>query len=166
MRFKQGKPTGSLKKTGAARGTGRRCSSAPTRRSSRRSSSTPPSFASGWRWRAICIAASRSSFDDETSGIKTPFQHDEGLVDYVKKIVGERGAKTGSRRALHRSQKENGLKAELVLQWTEVHRRAYAQLRQRHPDRIGRHARERVACRASAKPFATTSTRITSRPRA
>ena len=51
-----------------ARHAGRRSTSTPTRRSSRKSNSTPQSSATGSRLPAICIAASRSIFDDETTG--------------------------------------------------------------------------------------------------
>ena len=57
-------------------------------------------------------------FDDETTGQKDTFQHTEGIVDYLKKIVAERSAKTVNE-APFTLEKENGLKMELVLQWTE-----------------------------------------------
>jgi DNA gyrase subunit B/topoisomerase-4 subunit B len=57
-------------------------------------------------------------FEDESTGRKDVYQHAEGLADYLKKIVSEREAK-----AIHDApfvlEKENGLKLELVLQWTE-----------------------------------------------
>ena len=59
------------------------------------------------------------SFDDETTGQKDVFQHEEGLVDYLKKIVAERGAKP-VHEAPFTLEKENGAKIELVLQWTEA----------------------------------------------
>jgi DNA gyrase subunit B/topoisomerase-4 subunit B len=34
--------------------------------------------------------------------------------------------------------RENGLRLDCVLQWTEAYRRAPAELRQRHPDGLGR----------------------------
>ena len=66
-------------------------------------------------------------FEDETSKQKHVFEHDEGLVDYLKKIVAERGAK-----AVHEApftlNKDDGLRLDLVLQWTEAtdeHMRSY-----------------------------------------
>jgi len=60
----------------------------------------------------------RVTFEDEATGQKDVYQHEEGLVDYLKKIVGERQAKP-----IHEApfvlEKENGLKLEFVLQWTE-----------------------------------------------
>ena len=66
-------------------------------------------------------------FEDESSKQKSVFEHDQGLVDYLKKIVAERGAK-----AVHDVpfilNKDEGLRIDLVLQWTEAtdeHIRSY-----------------------------------------
>ena len=67
------------------------------------------------------------TFEDETTGDKKVFQHDEGLADYLKKIVAERGGKP-VHEAPFALQKDNGVRAELVLQWTEStdeHLRSY-----------------------------------------
>ena len=66
-------------------------------------------------------------FEDEASGQKETFQHQEGVVDYLKKIVAERTAKP-VHEAPFTLEKENGVKIELVLQWTEAtdeHIRSY-----------------------------------------
>ena len=67
------------------------------------------------------------TFEDETSGTKSVFEHDEGIVDYLKKIVAERGAKP-----VHETpfvlNKADGLRLDAVLQWTEAtdeHLRSY-----------------------------------------
>jgi DNA gyrase subunit B/topoisomerase-4 subunit B len=69
----------------------------------------------------------RVTFDNEVDGKKEVFQHEEGLADFLKKIVAERGAKpvhdvpfTAAREASPR--------LDLVLQWTEAtdeHVRSY-----------------------------------------
>ncbi len=127
MRFKQGKPAGPLKKLGAARGSGTAIFFHPD-----------PSIFPKIEFDAAIIrdrleVASylhrgvRLTFDDQTTDTKTVFQHDEGLVDYLRKIVSDRGAKP-----VHEApfvlQKDNGVKAELVIQWTEStdeHLRSY-----------------------------------------
>jgi DNA gyrase subunit B/topoisomerase-4 subunit B len=127
MRFKQGKPAGPLKKLGGARGTGTTIFFHPD-----------PSIFPKIEFDAAIIrdrleVASylhrgvRFTFDDQTTDTKTVFQHEEGLVDYLKKIVADRGAKP-----VHDApfvlQKDNGMKAELVIQWTEStdeHLRSY-----------------------------------------
>ena len=83
--------------------------------------------ANGSRSRATCIAGVKVTFEDETTGQKDVFQHDEGLVDYLKKIVGESNAKP-VHEAPFSLEKENGVKLEFVLQWTEAtdeHVRSY-----------------------------------------
>ena len=66
-------------------------------------------------------------FDDEATKQKSVFEHAEGLVDYLKKIITERGA-----RPVHEApftlNKDEGLRMDLVLQWTEAtdeHIRSY-----------------------------------------
>src|SRR6478672_784743 len=100
MRFKQGKPVGALKKVGAARGSG-----------------TTVYFHKGVK----------VVFEDETSKSRVVFEHTEGLVDYQKKIVAERGAKPVHETPFILSRDE-GLRLDLVLQWTEAtdeHIRSY-----------------------------------------
>ena len=67
------------------------------------------------------------SFEDESEKTKETFEHHEGLLAYLKKIVSERGAK-----AVHEAaftlEKQNGLRLDLALQWTEStdeHLRSY-----------------------------------------
>src|SRR5207344_1825799 len=58
---------------------------------------------------------------------KHVFEHHEGLVDYLKKIVAERGVKA-VHEALFTLNKDEGLRMDLVLQWTEAtdeHIRSY-----------------------------------------
>ena len=59
------------------------------------------------------------TFEDEATGQKDLFQHQEGLVDYLKKIVSEKNAKP-VHEAPFTLEKENGLKLEFVVQWTEA----------------------------------------------
>jgi DNA gyrase subunit B/topoisomerase-4 subunit B len=127
MRFKQGKPAGPLKKTGAARGSGTTVYFHPD------PSIFPKiEFDAGIIRERLEIASYlhrgvKVVFEDETTATKTVFQHEEGVVDYVRKLVGERGAKV-VHEAPFLLQKENGIKAEVVLQWTEAtdeHLRSY-----------------------------------------
>jgi DNA gyrase subunit B/topoisomerase-4 subunit B len=67
------------------------------------------------------------TFDDETSRSKTVFEHDEGLVDYVKTIVAGRGAKPVHELPFA-ANKDEGFRLDVVLQWTEAtdeHLRSY-----------------------------------------
>jgi len=59
------------------------------------------------------------TFEDEGAKTKEVFQHDEGLSEFLKKIVGERGAK-----AVHEAafviERDANPRLELALQWTEA----------------------------------------------
>jgi DNA gyrase subunit B/topoisomerase-4 subunit B len=119
MRFRQGKPTGPLKNLGQARGTGTSVYFHPD-----------PTVFPKIEFEAALIRERleivsylhrgvKVAFENEAGGTKEVFQHEEGLSDYLAKIVRERGAKP-----VHEApfvlQRENGVRADLVLQWTEA----------------------------------------------
>jgi DNA gyrase subunit B len=127
LRFAQGKPVGGLKKLGPARGTGTTVRFHPD----------PVIFpkiefdAEVIRERLEVVSylhkGVKVTFENEATGDKHVFTHDEGLVAYLRKIVGERGS-----RAVHEAPfaviRDNGLKLDAVLQWTEStdeHLRSY-----------------------------------------
>jgi DNA gyrase subunit B/topoisomerase-4 subunit B len=127
MRFKQGKVASPLKKLGPARGTGTSVTFHPD----------PVIFpkiefdADVIRERLEIVSylhkGVKVAFDNEVTGDKQVYAHDEGLVAYQRKIVTERGS-----RPIHEAPfaviKENGLRLDAVLQWTEStdeHLRSY-----------------------------------------
>src|SRR5262249_35715967 len=66
-------------------------------------------------------------FEDDTSKRRQVFQHDEGLNAYLARIVAERGAKP-VHEAPFAFTKNEGIRLDLVLQWTEAtdeHVRSY-----------------------------------------
>jgi DNA gyrase subunit B len=127
MRFKQGKPTGPLKSLGAARGSGTTVFFHPD----------PTIFpkiefdAAVIRERLEVVSyihkGVKVSFENEATGEKVVFQHEEGLADYLRKIAAERAAKP-VHEAPFTLERANGLRIDLVLQWTEStdeHLRSY-----------------------------------------
>ncbi len=127
MRFKQGKPAAGLKKLGAARGSGTTVFFHPDPTIFPKTDFDPAVIRERLEIASYLHRGVKVMFDDETSGARQVFQHQEGLVDYLRKIVGERNA-----RAVHEApftiEKENGVKIELVVQWTEAtdeHLRSY-----------------------------------------
>ncbi len=127
MRFAQGKVASPLKKLGAARGTGTTVTFHPD----------PVIFpkiefdADVIRERLEIVSylhkGVKVTFENEVTGEKHVYAHDEGLVAYQRKIVTERGS-----RPVHEAPfavvKENGLRLDTVLQWTEStdeHLRSY-----------------------------------------
>ena len=128
MRFRQGKPTGPLKNLGPARGTGTSVYFHPD----------PTIFpkiefdAALIRERLEVISyihkGVKVTFENEATGGKEVFQHEEGLVQYLQKIVRERGTKP-VHEAPFTLERDNGLRVDVVLQWTEStdeHLRSYA----------------------------------------
>ena len=127
MVFRRGQPTTPLKKAGPARGTGTTVYFHPD----------PTIFpkvefdAATIRERLEIVSyihkGVRVTFDNEAERTKEIFQHEEGLSDYLKKIVAERSA-----RPVHETPfvlaRETEPKLDLVLQWTEAtdeHVRSY-----------------------------------------
>jgi DNA gyrase subunit B/topoisomerase-4 subunit B len=118
MRFKRGKPTGPLKKLGAARGSGTTVYFHPD-------STIFPKVefdAALIRERLEVVSyihkGVRVTFENEAEGTKEVFQHQEGLSDFLKSIVTARGAKPVHETAFLQ-ERESGPRLDLVLQWTE-----------------------------------------------
>ncbi len=127
MRFKQGKPVSGLKKIGPARGTGTTVFFKPDSAIFPKIEFEPDIIRERLEVASYLHKGVKVVFDDETSKTKTTFEHDEGIVDYLKKIVAERSAKP-----VHDTPfvfaKEDGPRIDLVLQWTEAtdeHVRSY-----------------------------------------
>jgi DNA gyrase subunit B len=127
MRFRQGKPEGPIRKVGPARGSGTTVFFRPD------STIFPKVEFDAQVIRERLEVASylhrgvKVTFEDEAQGRKDTFQHADGLLDFLKKIVSERGAKP-----VHDApfvlEKDGVVKLELALQWTEStdeHLRSY-----------------------------------------
>jgi DNA gyrase subunit B len=118
MRFRQGKPDGGLKKVGAARGSGTTVFFRPDPTIFPKVEFDPQIIRERLEVASYLHRGVKVAFDDQTTGTKHTFQHEEGLVDYLKKILTERASKP-----VHDAPfvlaKENGVRLEAVLQWTE-----------------------------------------------
>ncbi len=118
MRFRQGKPEGGLKKVGAARGSGTTVFFRPDPTIFPKVEFDPQIIRERLEVASYLHRGVKVAFDDQTTGTKHTFQHEEGLVDYLKKILTERASKP-----VHDAPfvlaKENGVRLEAVLQWTE-----------------------------------------------
>jgi DNA gyrase subunit B len=127
MRFRQGKPVGALKKIGPARGSGTTVYFRPDAAIFPKIEFDPAVIKERLEVTSYLHKGVKVVFEDETSKQKFAFEHAEGLPDYLKKIVAERGA-----RPVHEApfilNKDEGLRLDLVLQWTEAtdeHLRSY-----------------------------------------
>jgi DNA gyrase subunit B len=127
MSFKRGKATGPLKKLGPARGSGTTVYFHPD-------STIFPKVefdAALIRERLEVVSyihkGVRVAFENEAENTKDVFQHQEGLSDFLNKIVAARGAKPVHDAAFI-LERESGPRLDLVLQWTEAtdeHIRSY-----------------------------------------
>ncbi len=127
MRFKQGKPVSGLKKLGPARGTGTTVYFKPDPAIFPKIEFDPAIIRERLEIASYLHKGVKVVFDDETSKTKTTFEHDEGIVAYLKKIVAERNAKP-VHDAPFTLAKDDGPRIDLVLQWTEAtdeHIRSY-----------------------------------------
>jgi len=127
MRFKQGKPVGGLKRLGPARGTGTTVYFHPDAAIFPKIEFDPQVIKDRLEVASYLHKGLKVTFHDETSKEKSVFEHSEGIVDYLKKIVADRGA-----RPVHDAAftlvKDDALRLDLVLQWTEAtdeHLRSY-----------------------------------------
>src|SRR6478752_2146795 len=127
MRFKQGKPTGPLKKIGPARGSGTTVYFHPDPTIFPKVEFDAAIIRERLEISSFLHKGLKVAFEDESTGEKALYAHEEGLVEYLRKIVAERGAKPVHEAAFTVS-RENGLRLDCVLQWTEAtdeHIRSY-----------------------------------------
>jgi len=127
MRFKQGKPVSGLKKIGPARGTGTAVYFHPDAAIFPKIEFDAAIIKERLEVASYLHKGLKVTFEDEGAKEKIVFEHTEGIVDYLKKIVAERGAKP-VHDAPFTLAKDDGLRIDLVLQWTEAtdeHVRSY-----------------------------------------
>jgi DNA gyrase subunit B/topoisomerase-4 subunit B len=127
MRFKQGKPVSGLKKVGAARGTGTKVYFHPDAAIFPKIEFDAAVIKERLEVASYLHKGLKVTFEDEGEKEKVVFEHEEGLVDYLRKIVAERGAKP-VHDAPFTLTKEDGMRLDVVLQWTEAtdeHLRSY-----------------------------------------
>ena len=127
MRFKQGQPQGPLKKIGPARGTGTTVYFHPDAAIFPKIEFDAATIRERLEVVSYLHKGVKVTFENEQTREKVVFEHAEGIVDYLRKVVGERGAK-----AVHEAPftvtKDEGLRLDLALQWTEgtdEHLRSY-----------------------------------------
>jgi DNA gyrase subunit B/topoisomerase-4 subunit B len=118
QRFKQGKPVGPIKRLGAARGSGTTIYFHPDPTIFPKIEFEPAVIRERLEVASYLHKGLTVVFDDQSNGRKETFEHAEGLIDFARKLVAERMLKP-----VHEAPftlfKENGIRAELVLQWTE-----------------------------------------------
>ena len=117
--FRQGKPVGPLKKIGAARGTGTTVYFHPDPTIFPKIDFEPAVIRERLEIASYLHKGLKVIFDDQANGKREAFEHAEGIIEFLRKILTDKSLKP-----VHETPftlfKENGLRAELVLQWTEA----------------------------------------------
>ncbi|MEQ1869653.1 MAG: DNA topoisomerase IV subunit B [Vicinamibacterales bacterium] len=127
MRFKQGKPLGPIKKLGPARGTGTTVYFHPDATIFPKIEFDAATIRQRLEVASYLHKGVKVLFEDETAKTRETFEHADGLLDYQKKILVERNAKPVHEVPFALT-REDGLRLDLVLQWTEAteeHIRSY-----------------------------------------
>jgi DNA gyrase subunit B/topoisomerase-4 subunit B len=127
MAFKRGAPGGPLKKVGSARGSGTSVYFRPDSTIFPRVEFDPEIIRERLEIVSYLHKGVRVTFENEAARTKQTFEHKEGLLDYLEKIVRERSAKPVNE-AVFQLERESGPRLELVLQWTDStdeHLRSY-----------------------------------------
>ena len=121
QRFKQGVPVGPVKKLGPARGSGTTVFFRPDTTIFPKVEFDAAVIKERLEVASYLHKGVRISFEDESQGDKAVYQHSEGLVDYLKKILTERTATAvhDAPFALTRENDESGIRLDMVLQWTQ-----------------------------------------------
>jgi DNA gyrase subunit B len=118
QRFRQGKAVGPLTQLGPARGTGTTVFFRPDPTIFPKIEFDSAIIRERLEVSSYLHKGLRITFEDETAGQTHAFEHAEGIAEYLRKILAERSA-----RPVHDTPfmllKLNGLRADLVMQWTE-----------------------------------------------
>ena len=127
QRFKQGKPVGPPKKIGPARGSGTKVFFHPDPGVFPKIELDAAIIRERLEIASYLHKGLKIAFEDESEKTKETFEHTDGLLAYLGKIVTERGSKPVHDAAFS-VEKQNGLRLDLALQWTESteeHLRSY-----------------------------------------
>ena len=121
LRFKQGHPVGSLKKNGAARGSGTTVFFRPDTTIFPKVEFDADVIKQRLEVSSYLHKGVKIVFEDQSKNEKQVFQHTEGLVDYLKTILRERSATPvhDAPFTLAKDSDDNSLRLDLALQWTQ-----------------------------------------------
>jgi DNA gyrase subunit B len=118
QRFRQGVPQGPIKKIGPARGTGTTVFFHPDPTIFPKIEFDAALIQERLEVASYIHRGLKITFLDEASGARTQYSHENGLLDYLKKLVGQRGFN-----AVHDTGfvfgRDNDFRIDLALQWTE-----------------------------------------------
>jgi DNA gyrase subunit B len=120
QRFKQGQPVGVVKKLGPARGTGTTVFFRPDATIFPKVEFDAELIKQRLEVSSYLHKGVKVAFEDEEKGDKAVFQHTEGLIDYLRKIVTERASTPVHDVPFTLTREDDaGIRLDMVLQWTQ-----------------------------------------------
>jgi DNA gyrase subunit B len=127
--YRQGRPAGAVKKLGAARGSGTTVFFRPDSTIFPKTEFDPVVIRERLEVASYLHKGVKFAFENEAAKSKEVFQHDEGLADYLARVVKERGsASVHDAPFVLNKEDGSGMRIDLVLQWTQAtdeHVRSY-----------------------------------------
>lgn len=127
QRFSQGKPLAGVRKMGAARGTGTTVYFRPDPLVFPKVEFDPELIRHRLEVASYLHRGVKLVFDNQATKERQVFEHEAGLADYIRKIIGELSVKAIQESPFTLT-RGNGFQLDLVLQWTEAtdeHLRSY-----------------------------------------
>ena len=120
--FRRGKPTGSLARVKSARGSGTTIRFRPDPRIFPKTAFDEALLRERVEIASYIHGGVEFIFENEARGTEETFRHDDGLPDYLDRIVKEMDAAPAHDAAfvLQRDHAESGTRIEVALQWTEA----------------------------------------------
>lgn len=117
--YERGKATSKLVKKGNARGTGTTISFEPDLQIFGKQEFNSDTIRSRLDSKTFLHRGLKITYVDEAGGTKEVFEHEGGIADYLTKLVNDRGKAPTVPLAFY-SQKDEPIRVEVALQWTEA----------------------------------------------
>jgi DNA gyrase subunit B/topoisomerase-4 subunit B len=120
QRYTRGEVASKLTKMGAARGTGTSIFFRPDPQIFGKQDFSVDTIRFRLEAKTFLHKGLKITFRDEAAGTSEVLQHDGGIADFLTKIVTDRGKAPTTPQAFY-FQREDGIRIEAALQWTESH---------------------------------------------
>lgn len=118
MEFRQGKATGKLRKVGAARGSGTKIFFHPDPQIFPRTEFNPETIRERLEIASYIHKGLKVIWHDEVNGKKETFQHEDGILAFLKKLITDKQVKPVHEQPFF-LEKQNGARVEVCFAWTE-----------------------------------------------
>ena len=118
MEFGQGKPVGKIKKIGPARGSGTTIYFHPDPTIFPRTEFNPETIRERLEISSYIHKGLKVVWHDEVNNKREVFHHEDGILAFLKKILGEKNARPVHEQPFY-FEKENGIRLEMCFSWTE-----------------------------------------------